>query len=65
LRKKSIPFIFYSTSAKIHDVDEAFEQMSVQGFFKKHSDFVSSKKQIKLILDYWKESEHPTKHAIR
>jgi CheY-like chemotaxis protein len=59
LRKKSIPFIFYSTAALQKDVNEAYTQMTVQGFFKKGNDFQEAKKQIQLILDYWRECKHP------
>ncbi|HEY0609151.1 MAG TPA: response regulator, partial [Chitinophaga sp.] len=35
LRKKSIPFVFYSTAVNQHIVNEAYTQMTVQGFFQK------------------------------
>jgi CheY-like chemotaxis protein len=59
LRRKSIPFIFYSTSARQEDVNEAFMKMTVQGFFKKSVEYNVMKKNIKTILDYWQLSEHP------
>src|SRR5690606_6784300 len=34
LRKKSIPFVFWSTLIKQHQVNEAFTEMTVQGFFR-------------------------------
>jgi len=33
LKFKSIPFIFYSTSAAEREVDEAFRNLNIQGFF--------------------------------
>src|SRR6188768_2025531 len=39
LKKKCIPFIFYSTSANYENVSKAFLQMSIQGFFKKASSY--------------------------
>jgi len=59
LRKKSIPFIFYSTSGHQRDVNEAYTKMTIQGFFKKGNDFESAKKTIGLILAYWSECLHP------
>lgn len=59
LRKKSIPFIFYSTSASQQSVNEAYTQMTVQGFFKKGIDYKAIKSNIKLILDYWCACIHP------
>ena len=35
LRRKSIPFVFYSTSVDQYAVNEAYTTMTVQGFFQK------------------------------
>ena len=59
LRKKSIPFIFYSTSANQKDVNDAYSKMTIQGFFQKGSDYQEMKKVIKLIVDYWTMCKHP------
>jgi CheY-like chemotaxis protein len=59
LRKKSIPFIFYSTSANQDDVNDAYSKMTIQGFFQKGNDYSEMKKVIKLILDYWTLCKHP------
>lgn len=59
LRKKSIPFIFYSTSVNQHIVNEAYTQLTVQGFFQKSHGFEEMKKNIRLILDYWAACRHP------
>jgi len=59
LRKKSIPFIFYSTSVDQATVNEAYTQMTVQGFFQKKDRYEEVKKDIKLILEYWHECRHP------
>jgi len=59
LRRKSIPYIFYSTSANQHDVNKAYTQMTIQGFFKKENDYDAMKKNIKLILEYWSVCRHP------
>lgn len=59
LRKKSIPFIFYSTSANQGDVNDAYSKMTIQGFFQKGSNYNEMKKVIKLIIDYWTLCKHP------
>ncbi len=59
LRKKSIPFIFFSTDAAKPVVTEAFTKLTVQGFFKKSYTFEDLKQNLKIILDYWKLCKHP------
>ena len=59
LWKKSIPFIFYSTSVNQKTVNDAYTQMTVQGFFQKKNSIAEIKNAIKLIIDYWKECKHP------
>ena len=59
LRKKSIPFVFYSTSVNQDTVNEAYTKMTVQGFFQKSNRFEEMKQTIKLILDYWRVCRHP------
>jgi CheY-like chemotaxis protein len=59
LRKKSIPFIFYTTHATQNDVNEAFTEMHAQGFFKKGNNYQKMRELIKTIIDYWNESRHP------
>ena len=59
LRKKSIPFIFYSTSVNQATVNEAYTKMTVQGFFQKKHRHEEVKRDIKLMLDYWHECRHP------
>lgn len=59
LRKKSIPFVYYSTSASQQDVNQAYTQLTVQGFFKKGSNYAEMKEQIKIIFEYWGRCIHP------
>ena len=59
LRRKSIPFIFYSTSVNQATVNEAYTKMTVQGFFQKKESYHEIKSNIKLIMDYWKTCKHP------
>jgi len=59
LRKKSIPFVFYSTAVDRRIVDEVYTQMTVQGFFKKGNSYEEIRNNIKLIFDYWQICKHP------
>jgi|SRR6476620_5245934 len=58
LRLKSIPFLFFSTSAEQKHVVEAYSK-SAQGFFIKPSSFNDVKDTIKIILDYWLKCVSP------
>ena len=59
LRHKSIPFVFYSTAVDKNSVDTAYQELTVQGFFKKKNTYDELKKDLKLIVDYWKTCKHP------
>lgn len=59
LRRKSIPFVFYSTAVNQHIVNEAYTQMTVQGFFQKSNGYDEMKYNLRLILDYWRACKHP------
>jgi CheY-like chemotaxis protein len=58
LRKKSIPFIFFTTAASKQQIHEAYD-LTVQGFFLKESNFSDSEATFKLIIDYWSKCKHP------
>lgn len=58
-RRKSIPFLFLSTVARQEDVNEAYTELVVQGFFKKQSSYDAMKKTLRRIFDYWDECKHP------
>ena len=58
LRKKSIPFVFFTTSLNKQEIDTAYN-LTVQGFFTKENTFASTKETLKLILDYWGKCKHP------
>lgn len=59
LRKKSIPFIFYSTTAYQQDINQAYTQMTIQGFFKKGRDAEETLNIIRTIVNYWALCKHP------
>ena len=60
LRKKSIPFLFFSTTASRESIDKAYE-LTVQGFFVKPSSFQDLSKTLALIISYWNICKHPNK----
>jgi len=59
LRRKSIPFVFYSTAASKQAVNEAYTELTIQGFFIKGSDYNKTKAVVNNIIQYWKECIHP------
>lgn len=58
LRKKSIPFVFLSTSANQQSVEIAYEMM-VQGYFEKPSSMKELKDVVQMIVHYWQICRHP------
>ncbi len=59
LRKKSIPFVFLTTTAKKKAVENAYEKMMVQGYFEKPTQTRDIKMLLTLILEYWQICIHP------
>lgn len=58
LRVKSIPYLFFTTSAEQKAVIEAYSK-SIQGFFIKPNSYESLKRIVKVIIDYWQECVSP------
>lgn len=58
LRMKSIPYLFFSTSAEQQHVIDAYSR-SIQGFFIKPNSYDKLKKVIVKIVEYWQECESP------
>ncbi|MEO5975877.1 MAG: response regulator [Chryseolinea sp.] len=58
LRRKSIPFVFFSSAAIGMQVTAAYE-MTVQGFFLKRNSLAEMEETIRRILDYWMYCVHP------
>ena len=58
LRLKSIPYLFFSTSAQQQNVIDAYSK-SVQGFFVKPSSFNEIKDTIETIVNYWQKCVSP------
>jgi DNA-binding NtrC family response regulator len=58
LRLKSIPYLFFSTSAEQKHVIDAYSR-SIQGFFVKPSNYDKLKSILVKIVEYWQECESP------
>lgn len=58
MRDKSIPFLFFSTSASPETVHEAYTHCA-QGFFMKPNSYALLLKLITNILTYWKDCYSP------
>lgn len=63
LRKKSIPFIFLTTSSSRNSVDQAYGMM-VQGYFEKKNSAQEMKDALKMIIDYWNLCLHPNSYFL-
>ncbi len=59
LRQKSIPFVFLSTFFDKKTVDTVYQELTIQGVFRKNNSYEELKGTIKLIVDYWKVCKHP------
>lgn len=59
LRRKSIPFVFYSTFASREAVITAYTKMTVQGFFSKSNNYEDIKNMLHTIFEYWDCCNHP------
>lgn len=60
LRRKSIPFIFYTSAVSIDIVNEAYD-MYVQGFIQKADSYGGIKEQLSAVMVYWRHCLHPNK----
>jgi CheY-like chemotaxis protein len=58
LRLKSIPYLFFSTTAEQQHVIDAYSR-SIQGFFVKPNNYDKLKKIMVKIVEYWQECESP------
>ena len=58
IRVKTIPYLFFTTSAEQEAVIDAYSK-SIQGFFVKPSSFHELKSTIKIIVEYWQMCESP------
>ena len=58
MRLKTIPYLFFTTSAAQEAVVDAYSK-SIQGFFIKPSNFDDLKSTLKIIVEYWQKCESP------
>ncbi len=58
IRLKTIPYLFFTTSAEQDAVIDAYSR-SIQGFFVKPSSFQDLKELVKIIVEYWKNCVSP------
>ncbi len=58
LRLKSIPYLFFSTSAEQKFIIDAYSK-SVQGFFVKPHSYNDLRNTLKTIIEYWKACVSP------
>jgi CheY-like chemotaxis protein len=58
IRIKTIPYLFFTTSAEQEAVVDAYSR-SIQGFFVKPSSFQGLKSIIQTIVEYWQKCESP------
>ncbi len=58
VRRKSIPFVFLTTTSNHLVVLESYEILS-QGFFTKPDTIAGLKNMIEMIYNYWMIAKHP------
>ena len=58
LRIKSIPYLFFSTSAEQEHVIDAYSK-SIQGFFVKPAQYSEIKDTLRVIVEYWSKCVSP------
>ena len=58
LRRKSIPFVFLTTTAEPRAVEEAYDLL-VQGYFQKANKMDNLTAMVKMIVDYWMNCKSP------
>ena len=58
LEIKSIPYLFFTTTAEQNHVVDAYSK-SIQGFFVKPSSYKEIKEVLKIIIEYWQKCVSP------
>jgi CheY-like chemotaxis protein len=58
IRLRTIPYLFFTTTAEQENVIDAYSK-SIQGFFVKPSTFQDLKRLINTIIEYWQECVSP------
>ncbi|GAB3707607.1 hypothetical protein GCM10027592_41920 [Spirosoma flavus] len=60
LKRRAVPFIFFTHPVDKHLVDEAY-QLTIQGFFEKLPSIQQMEQQLEAIINYWKVCLHPNR----
>ncbi|GAB3803807.1 hypothetical protein GCM10028819_34290 [Spirosoma humi] len=60
LKKRAIPFIFFTHPVYKHMVEEAYD-LTIQGFFEKMDSISEIRMQLQAIIDYWSKCLHPNR----
>lgn len=63
VRRKSIPFIFLTTTSNHHAVLDGYESLA-QGFFTKPNTIEALKQMVEMIINYWKICRHPNPNLL-
>ncbi len=62
IKSMKIPFVFYSTHVSKYAVNQAFDNVCVQGYFQKNDTFTEFSNVIRTIYNYWALSKHVTQY---
>lgn len=60
LRRKAIPFVFFTTADNRGTIDSAYEVTNLQGYFRKGLLMEEIAENIRCILNYWSRALHPS-----
>jgi CheY-like chemotaxis protein len=60
LRKRAIPFIFFTNPIHRQQVEDAYE-LTIQGFFEKKESMAEARAQLAAIVTYWSNCLHPNR----
>lgn len=58
LKRKAIPFLFFTSDSRLSSVTKAYEA-TVQGYVTKQDTFEKLEKDLRLVIDYWTMCCHP------
>lgn len=65
LKIKNIPFIFYSTLVSQYGINQAYDSVTVQGYFQKNDTFEEFTNVIRAIYNYWSLCKHPKNYDFK
>lgn len=59
LKRKSIPFVFFSTASDKETINKAYSKLTVQGYFEKQHSYAETKNILSCVISYWALCKHP------